>query len=89
MQAEQVIINTKANEVAQSSFEVSKNRFYIGKITVTDLNLALKEKDGAKRTQLASLYQYWSYYYNIRRLTLFDFQQQQTLIESLDKLIKK
>ncbi len=89
MQAEQVIISSKANEVAQSSYEVSKNRFYIGKITVTDLNLALKEKDGAKRTHLSSLWQFWSYYYNIRRLTLFDFEKEQQLTESFDDLINK
>jgi len=88
MQAEQVLISSKANEVAQSSYEVSKNRFYIGKITVTDLNLALKEKDGAKRTHLSSLWEFWSFYYNIRRLTLYDFDKQQQLIESFDKLIK-
>ncbi len=89
MQAEQVVISLKANEVAQNSYEVSKNRFYIGKITVTDLNLALKEKDGAKRTYLSSLWQFWSYYYNIRRLTLFDFEKEKQLTESFDDLINK
>jgi len=89
MQAEQVMISSKANEVAQNSYEVSKDRFYIGKITVTDLNLALKEKDSAKRQYLTSLWEYWIYYYNMRRQTLYDFERNLPLTEAFEKLIVK
>ena len=59
IQGEQVMINAKADTVAQGSYEVSKNRYYIGKISVTDLNIALKEKDSAKRNHVSALWQYW------------------------------
>ncbi|MFN8255820.1 MAG: TolC family protein [Bacteroidales bacterium] len=88
MQAEQVKTNTKANEVAKNSFDVSKSRFYIGKITVTDLNLALKEKDGAMRNYIASLRLYWNYFYYIRALTLFDFENKMPLNVTFESIIR-
>jgi outer membrane protein TolC len=88
MQAEQVITNTKANQVAQNSYDVSKNRFYIGKITVTDLNLALKEKDGARRNYISSLRLYWNYFYYIRALTLFDFENKMPLNVTFESIIR-
>ena len=87
MQDEQVMIQAKADTVAQSSYNVSKNRFYIGKISVTDLNITIKEKDSAKRNYIFALRRYWSYYYNIRQLTLYDFQNNFELTENFDQLI--
>ena len=87
MQDEQVMIQAKADTVAQRSYDVSKNRFYIGKISVTDLNITIKEKDSAKRNYISSLRRYWSYYYNIRQLTLYDFQNNLELTENFDQLI--
>ena len=87
MQDEQVHIKAKSDTIAQSSYEVSKNRYFIGKISVTDLNIALKEKDSAKRSYVEALWQYWAYYYNIRRLTLFDFENNAQLTEEFDELI--
>ncbi|MEN8122718.1 MAG: TolC family protein, partial [Bacteroidota bacterium] len=87
MQDEQVMIQAKADTVAQNSYDVSKNRFFIGKISVTDLNITIKEKDNAKRNYISALRKYWSYYYNIRQLTLYDFQNNLELTENFDQLI--
>ena len=89
MQDEQVAIKAKADTVAQSSYNVSKNRFYIGKISVTDLNITIKEKDNAKRNYIFALRKYWSYYYNIRQLTLFDFENNLELTENFDQLLEQ
>lgn len=69
-----VRITNKADQVAQSRYEISKNRYLIGKIDITDLNIALQEKDNAKRDYIQSLRDFWNTYYNIRKLTLFDFE---------------
>jgi len=89
MQDEQVMIQAKADTVAQRNYNVSKNRFYIGKISVTDLNITIKEKDSAKRNYIFSLRRYWSYYYNIRQLTLYDFENSLELTENFDQLIDR
>jgi len=63
----------KAQEIAIKRYEITKKRFILGKITITDLNLALQEKDRSILSYLNSLEKFWTDYYTLRRLTLFDF----------------
>ncbi|MFP2994376.1 TolC family protein [Spongiivirga sp. MCCC 1A20706] len=63
----------KAREVAAKRYDISKARFILGKITITDLNLAQQEKDIAAVDYLESLEKFWVDYYTLRRLTLYDF----------------
>jgi outer membrane protein TolC len=69
----QIRISKKSDEVAQERYNVAQNRYLIGKIDITNLNIALTEKDNAKRSYLSALRGFWSAYYDLRRLTLFDF----------------
>jgi outer membrane protein TolC len=70
----QVGISAKADTMAQRRFEVSKDRYLIGKIDVTNLFLAQNEKDSARRARIQTLWDFWAGYYRLRRLTLFDFE---------------
>ncbi len=79
MLREQVRITSQADNISQRRYDISKNRYLIGKISITDLSLALTEKDNAKRTYINSLRNFWNAYYNLRRLTLYDFQNNQLL----------
>jgi outer membrane protein TolC len=63
----------KAQEIAIRRYDITKRRFILGKITITDLNLALQEKDRSVLQYLNSLEKFWTDYYTLRRLTLFDF----------------
>ena len=38
------------------------------------MNIALTEKDEAKARYIQSLESYWIAYFNLRRLTLYDFE---------------
>lgn len=73
IQKNQVLIAAKSDTIAQKSFEVSKNRYLIGKIGVTDLNIAQTETDQAKISYINALRAYWVNYYQLRQTTLFDF----------------
>ena len=73
IQNQQLIIAAKADTIAQKRYEVTKQRYLIGKISITDLNLAQNEKDDAKQRYIQSLETYWRSYFTIRRLTLYDF----------------
>lgn len=75
----QIEITKKSDQVAQERYTVAQNRYLIGKIDITNLNIALTEKDTAKRGYLLALKSFWSSYYNLRRLTLFDFANQRPL----------
>ncbi len=88
LQDDQLRIAGKADTVAQKRYNVTKERFYIGRIDVLELNIALGEKDAAIRNYLTSMKNYWSYFYNIRRLTLYDFQKMIPLEEDFESLIK-
>ena len=63
----------KAQEIAIKRYEITKKRFVLGKITITDLNLALQEKDRSVLSYLNSLEKFWVDYYTLRKLTLYDF----------------
>jgi outer membrane protein TolC len=72
-------ITKKSDEVAQERYMVSQNRYLIGKIDITNLNIALTEKDEAKRSYVGALRLFWDSYYELRRLTLYDFSKNQLL----------
>ncbi len=88
LQAAQVAIAAKSDTVAQKMFEVTKQRFLIGKIAVLELNNADTQKDENRRAFVQSLQNYWSYFYNLRSLTLFDFLNRKPLETDYEKLIQ-
>jgi outer membrane protein TolC len=82
MLKDQLKITRKSDEVAQKRYDISKNRYLIGKIDITNLNIALQEKDKAKRDYVASLRSFWIAHYNLRQLTLYDFETNQAIISN-------
>lgn len=81
MLRDQVKITQKADDISQRRYNIAKNRYLIGKISITDLSIALTEKDQAKRDYINSLGNFWQAYYNLRQLTLYDFKENQRLTE--------
>lgn len=75
----QIEITKKSDQVALNRYNVSQNRYLIGKIDITNLNIALTEKDAAKRSYLQALKSFWTAYYDLRRLTLYDFAERKYL----------
>ncbi len=63
----------KAKEVAMKRYDISQKRYILGKITITELNIALRERDDAVLRYLNSLENFWRDYYILRQLTLYDF----------------
>jgi outer membrane protein TolC len=88
LQDDQVLIASKADTIADLRYEVTKQRFLIGKIDVLDLNVALEEKDVARRGYVEALRNYWNYYYDLRGLTLYDWQKDVKLTEDFDNLLE-
>ncbi len=72
-QQRQVLIAAKSDTIAKRSYAISKNRYLIGKIGVTDLNIAQKENDQAKVAFIRALQTYWTNYFRLRKTTLYDF----------------
>jgi outer membrane protein TolC len=88
LQSAQVAIAAKSDTVAMKMYEVTKQRFLIGKIAVLELNNADTKKDQNRRAYVQSLQNYWMYYYNLRNLTLFDFVERKPLDTDYERLIE-
>lgn len=69
-------ITEVSDKVAERRYEISRDRYLTGRVTITDLNIAQTEKDANKRAYIASLREYWSAYYQLRQLTLYDFENE-------------
>jgi outer membrane protein TolC len=69
----QIEITKRSDEVAQKRYDVSMERYLMGKLDATNLNIALTEKDNARQSYILALKSFWTAYFELRRLTLFDF----------------
>ncbi|MDR0714936.1 MAG: TolC family protein [Bacteroidales bacterium] len=87
LQENQVSIAAKSDTIAQKAYDVSMERYLIGKVSVTDLNIASSDKDASKTRYISQLQNYWNYFYEVRRLTLFDFQNNRLLEVNFDNFI--
>lgn len=87
LQSDQVRIAAKSDTVATRRYEVTKARFLIGKISVLDLNDADSRKDTNRRAYIQALQSYWSYFYNIRALTLYDFINRKPIETDFEKVL--
>jgi len=88
LQDDQFLIAAKSDTIAQKRYDMTKQRFLIGKVDVLDLNVALSEKDAAKINYISALRKYWSNFYNLRKITLYDFLKDESLGADFDELIE-
>ncbi len=65
----------EADKVAENGYQIALRKFQNGELSITDLNIALQEREQAKRDYIRSIQSYWIAYYRLRELTLFDFEQ--------------
>ena len=89
LQEKMVSIAAKADTIAQMGFDVTKQRFMIDKVDVIRLNSARNSLDAARRAYYSALKTYWTRFYTIRQLTLYDFLNDRELIQELDDLLQK
>lgn len=69
----------EADKVAGNGYLIALKQFQNGETSITDLNIALSERENAKRDYIYSLQTYWEAYYKLRILTLYDFQNNQLI----------
>lgn len=73
-QKEQLRIASRNSEIARQRYETNYNTYLIGRISTLDLNDSRQRKDEAARVYVNELFRYWSYWYQLRSLTLHDFE---------------
>ena len=84
----------EADRVAENGYKIALKKFQNGELSITDLNIALQERESAKRDYIRSIQNYWWVYYRIRELTLFYFEKGQNITygkpmlnENLDRFL--
>ena len=86
MLVKQLEIAAKADTIALKRYEVTKQRFLIGRIDIIPLNLAEQAKDMAKQAYINSLRNFWSGYYEMRKLTHYDFLRKESIAVDFNNL---
>jgi len=80
MQQNQLQIAAKADTVAKKSYQITQDRYMIGKISdFQELYTAQTEADNSENAFFTALQSYWQQYYNMRKSTLFDFENKTLL----------
>ena len=69
----------EALTLALEAFQATRQRFIIGQSDINSLTLSLNRQKEAQRNYIASLRNYWTCYFRIRKLTLYDFHQGESL----------
>ncbi|MEP6647017.1 MAG: TolC family protein [Saprospiraceae bacterium] len=67
-------------EAAKKRYDITYQRYLIGKISITDLNLALADQESARIGYLQSIRDFWMAFFDIRGLTLYDFVNDKSLM---------
>ena len=89
LQARRLHIAAQADRTAQRRNEVARLLYVRGKSTLLDLNASTTEKDASRRAYLSALSEYWSLYYTLRSITLYDFEHGRPLAVDYDELIEE
>ena len=89
MQKKQLAIAAKSDTVARLRYEITHKRYMIGKVNdVLELNNAQIDNDNAKLNYFNTLKDYWINYYQLRKLTLYDFQRNRPIKVDTKLLVK-
>ncbi|MEP7142943.1 MAG: TolC family protein [Ferruginibacter sp.] len=80
MMKEQLVLTASADSIASEKYQIAKDRYVLGNLSITDLSIAFQEKDQAKRDYIAALRDFWGAYYQLRYLSLYDFEKNQKIV---------
>lgn len=75
MMKEQISLTDQAEKIAAEKYKIASERYVLGNLSITDLSIAFQENDQAKRDYVSSLRDFWAAYYQLRYLSLYDFEK--------------
>ncbi|MDE6753607.1 MAG: TolC family protein [Muribaculaceae bacterium] len=78
----------RADEIASQRYATNVETYLVGKISTLDLNDSRVKKDEARREYVNELYLFWNYYYQIRSLTLWDYERNCSIDADFEAIFK-
>ena len=88
-QAYQCARSKQVDQIAQERYQICLDKFANATLSVTELNTAQTEKDNAAVRYISNLRSYWSYYFEIRRMCLYDFITEKDISTEFDRLVER
>ena len=79
MMKDQLVFTAQADSIASEKYKIARDRYVLGDLSITDLSIAFQENDQAKRDYVAALRDFWGAYYQLRYLSLYDFEKKQKI----------
>ncbi|RZM29559.1 MAG: TolC family protein [Pedobacter sp.] len=79
MMKEQLELTAQADKIATEKYQIASERYVLGNLSITDLSIAFQESDRAKRDYVSSLRDFWGAYYQLRYLSLYDFEKNEKI----------
>lgn len=79
MMRDQLVLSSSADSIASEKYQIARERYVLGNLSITDLSIAFQEKDQAKRDYIAALRDFWGAYYQLRYLSLYDFEKNEKI----------
>ena len=87
-QQQQLLIADKASAIAQKRYDTNVETYLIGRISTLDLNDSQVKKDESRQEYINQLFRYWYYFYQLRSLTLWDFERGTDIDADIDRIVK-
>jgi len=79
MMKDQLDLTAHTDSIASEKYKIAQERYVLGNLSITDLSIAFQEKDQAKRDYIAALRDFWGAYYQLRYLSLYDFEKNEKI----------
>ena len=87
LQSTQVQAALQAKNIADESYQITQKRFASGNVDLLRLLNARSSWQRSQEEYIQSLQAYWSYYYELQSITLYNFIEDTTLSEDFEKLL--
>ena len=87
-QRQQLRIAEEADAIAQQRYHTNVETFKIGTLSTLELSDAQTAKDEARQNRISQLFNYWYYYYQLRSITLWDFEHNRPIDADFEKIVK-
>ena len=78
-----------ADTIAHSASEATRQRFILGKVNVIDINQSEQALFNARTRYINALRKYWSQYYFMRSICLYDFEKKEDLMDQFEELLEE
>lgn len=87
-QRQQLLIAEEADAIAQQRYRTNVETFKIGTLSTLELSDAQTAKDEARQNRISQLFNYWYYYYQLRSITLWDFERNRPIDADFEKIVR-